>query len=92
MTPRKRLTVMFGLMTAVASQPVLAVMAANTGESAAAGPTTVAVLQPGLSSGFGFRAGVPIQRLESEMSFVVMTGANRLTSDAITFDNEKPPW
>lgn len=51
----------------------------------------VAVLQPALTFSAGGRIGFPVQKNSSELSAVANFGATRPTTDAVTFDDKKPP-
>ena len=73
----------------VGFQPVLTVLSATTESAGKA--AVVSVLQPALVTSVGGRFGFPMEKIISELSFVVSTGAARPTADAVTFDDKKPP-
>ncbi len=76
--------------THVGFQPVLNIVQASLDGEPSAKPAFVAVLQPGLVFDVGGRAGLPIERISGEFSVVGSVGANRLTTDPVTFDSKKP--
>jgi hypothetical protein len=72
-----------------ASRPVLNLLSASTGGSVT--PATVAVLQQALVVSAGARFGIPFEKPNLEVSGVMQLGADQVTSDAVTFDDKKPP-